>query len=80
MTDAPYEALDASAVVTRDSKRRGDGWLVGEADIGHSNRLGWFEGFKLMLATTPEGVVITGLGLARASAKEQPMAETFFAL
>ena len=80
--DAPealYEALDAAPVVTRCAKRRGGGWLVGEADIGYSNRLGWFEGLKLLLATTPEGV-ITGFGLCPASAKDQPMAETFFYL
>ena len=76
--DALYEALDAAAVVTRDCKRRGIGWLL-EADIGHSNRLGWFEGLKLLLSTTKDGV-ITGFGLAAASAKEQPMAETFFHL
>lgn len=77
--ESPYEALDTSAIETRDAKRRGYGWLVGQADIGHSNRLGWYEGLKLILATTPEGV-ITGFGLAPASAKEQPMAETFFYL
>lgn len=76
---APYEALDICAVVTRDAKRRGGGWLVGQADIGHSNRLGWYEGLKLILATTPKGV-ITGFGLAPASKKEQPIAETFFYL
>ena len=77
--EALYEALDATAVVTRDAKRRGNGWLMGQADVGHSNRLGWYEGLKLLLATTPEGVV-TGFGLAPASEKEQPMAETFFHL
>ncbi len=76
---ALYEALDATAVVTRDAKRRGDGWLLGQADIGHSNRLGWYEGLKLLLATTPCGI-ITGFGIAPASNKEQPMAETFFYL
>ncbi len=76
---ALYEALDATAVVTRSSKRRGDGWLFHQADIGHSNRLGWYEGLKLLLATTPEGI-ITGFGMAPASEKEQPMAETFFYL
>ena len=35
---ALYEALDATAVVTRNSKRRGAGWLFSQADIGHSNR------------------------------------------
>lgn len=76
---APYEALDTSAVVTRDAKRRGSGWLVGQADIGHSNRLGWYEGLNVLLSTTPKGV-ITGFGLSPASTKEQPMAETFFYL
>jgi len=76
---APYEALDATAIVTRDSKRRGDGWLAGKADIGHSNRIGWFEGFKMLLASSPEGI-ITGFGISPASDKEQPMAETFFYL
>jgi hypothetical protein len=41
-----YEALDSSAVPTRDAKRRGAGWLPGLADIGWSNRLGWYEGFS----------------------------------
>jgi len=77
--EAPYEALDLAAIVIRDAKRRGTGWLPGEADLGQSNRLGWYEGFKMPLAVTPEGV-ITGFGLAPASAKEQPIAETFFYL
>src|SRR5215831_15846241 len=73
-----YEALDSAAVPTRDSKRRGSGWLAGQADIGWSNRLGWYEGFHLLVATTPGGV-ITGFGFAAASSKDQPLAETFFA-
>jgi len=77
--DAIYEALDASAVVTRNAKRRGRGWLIGEANIGKSNRLGWYEGLKLLMSTTPDGV-ITGFGIAKASEKDQPMAETFFSL
>ena len=77
--DALYEALDATAVVVRDAKRRREGWLVGEANIGKSNRLGWYEGLKLLLSSTSEGI-ITGFGLAPASAKDQPMAETFFFL
>lgn len=77
--EAPYEALDLLPIVIRDAKRRGTGWLTGEADIGKSNRLGWYEGFKAPLAVTPKGV-ITGFGLAPASAKEQPIAETFFYL
>jgi hypothetical protein len=74
-----YEALDSSGVPTRDAKRRGAGWLPGLADIGWSNRLGWYEGFHLLLAVNPSGV-ITGFGFAAASTKDQPLAETFFAL
>lgn len=77
--DCPYEALDSSAVPTRDVKRRGVGWLPGLADIGRSNRLGWYEGFHLLMAVNPAGV-ITGFGFGSASAKDQPLAETFFAL
>jgi hypothetical protein len=76
--DDLYEALDATAVPTRDAKRRGVGWLAGQADIGWSNRLGWFEGFHLLLTVTPVGV-ITGFGFGAASTKDQPLAETFLA-
>ncbi|MCA1838423.1 MAG: IS982 family transposase [Actinobacteria bacterium] len=74
-----FEALDCSAVPVRDSKRRGEGWLAGYADIGWSNRLGWYEGFCLLTAVDPTGV-ITGFGFGPASTKDQQMAETFFAL
>jgi hypothetical protein len=73
-----YEALDSAAVPTRDAKRRGVGWLAGQADSGWSNRLGWYEGFHLLVAVTSGGV-ITGFGFAAASTKDQPLAETFFA-
>jgi hypothetical protein len=76
----PYEALDASAMPIRDAKRRGAGWLAGYADIGWSNSsLGWYEGFRLLVAVNPAGA-ITGFGFACASTKDQPLAETFFAL
>jgi hypothetical protein len=74
-----YEALDSSGVPIRDAKRRGAGWLPGLADIGWSNRLGWYEGFHLLLAVNPVGV-ITGFGFGAASTKDQPLAGTFFAL
>lgn len=74
----PYEALDSAAMVVRDSKRRGTGWLAGYADIGWSNRLGWYEGFRLLVAVSPTGV-ITGFGFSAASTADQPMAETFLA-
>jgi hypothetical protein len=75
----PYEALDSTGVATRDAKRRGPGWLPGLANIGWSNRLGWYEGFHLLLAVSPVGV-ITGFGFGPASTKDQLVAETFFAL
>src|SRR5215211_2689810 len=74
-----HAALDSSGIPTRDAKRRGAGWLPGLADIGWSNRLGWYEGCHLLLAVNPLGV-ITGFGLGAASTKDQPLAETFFAL
>jgi Transposase DDE domain len=74
-----YEALDSSGMPTRDAKRRGAGWLPGLADIGWSNRLGWYEGFHLLLAVNPVGV-ITGFGFGPARTKDQPLADTFVAL
>ena len=75
----PYQALDSSAMPIRDAKRRGEGWLAGQADIGWSNSLGWYEGFRLLVATAPTGV-ITGFGFSAASATDQQVAETFFAV
>src|ERR671912_1363526 len=82
LTDAqkcPYQALDSSAMPIRDCKRRGHGWLAGYADIGWSNSLGWYEGFSLLAAVDPTGVV-TGFCFADASTADQQMAETFFVL
>lgn len=76
---AAYQALDSTALVVREAKRRGRGWLAGQADIGWSNRLGWYEGLHLLLAVDPHGV-ITGHGLSPASVKDQRLAETFFAV
>lgn len=52
-----YEVLDSSAMPVRDAKRRGADWLFGYADIGWSNRLGWYEGFRLLAAVDPSGVI-----------------------
>ena len=77
--DCLYEALDTAGVPTRDAKRRGAGWLPGVADIGWSNRIGWYEGLHLMLAVNPDGI-ITGFGFGSASTHDLALAETFFAL
>jgi Transposase DDE domain len=74
-----YEALDSSGIATRDAKRRGCGWLPGLADIGWSNRSGWYEGFHLLLAVNPTGI-ITGFAFGSASTHDVHLAETFFAL
>jgi hypothetical protein len=73
-----YEVLDSTAVVTRNAQRRGTGWLVGQADLGWSNRVGWYAGLHLLTAVTPEGV-ITGSGCAPASTADQRLAETVLA-
>jgi hypothetical protein len=75
----PYQSLDTSAMPVRDAKRRGGGWLAGYADIGWSNSIGWYEGFSLLSAVEPSGV-ITGFCFAPASTAEEPLAETFFAV
>src|ERR671912_96977 len=75
----PYQALDSSAMPIRDCKRRGHGWLAGQADIGWSNSIGWYEGFSLLVAIEPSGI-ITGYCFSAASSADQSMAESFFAL
>jgi hypothetical protein len=77
-TAASYEALDGTAVPTRNAKRRGRGWLAGIADIGKCLRRGWIEGLRLLVSTTPEGAV-TGWGVGPASANDRALAETLFA-
>jgi hypothetical protein len=77
--EGAYEALDSSAMPIRDAKRRGSGWLAGQADIGWSNSIGWYEGFSLLTAVAPTGV-ITGFCFGPASSADQPLAETFFDL
>jgi hypothetical protein len=72
-----YEVLDTTAAPVRNAKRSGSGWLAGQAAIGWSNRLGWYEGFHVLVAATPDGV-ITGHGFGPGNAKDQPLAETFF--
>jgi hypothetical protein len=75
--EARYEILDCTAAPTRNAKRRGRGWLPGEATIGWSNRLGWYEGFHLLLATLPNGA-ISGFGFGSAHANDRELAEALF--
>jgi hypothetical protein len=73
-----YEVLDATAAPVRNAKRSGSGWLAGQAALGRSSRLGWYEGFAVLIAATPDGV-ITGHGFGPGNTKDQTLAETFFA-
>jgi hypothetical protein len=75
----PYAALASAGVPTRDAQRRGAGWLPGLADIGWSNRRGWYAGCHLWLAVNPVGS-ITGFGFGAASPKDQPLANPFLTL
>ena len=79
--DAPtcaYEALDSLGVVTRNVKRRGHGWLDGQAAKGWCTRRGYFHGLTLLLAVTPSGA-ITGYGLTLTTTSDQARADTFLA-
>jgi hypothetical protein len=75
---AEYEVLDATAAPIRNLKRSGSGWLAGQAAIGKSSRLGWYEGFAVLVAASPDGV-ITGHGFGPGNTKDQVLAETFLA-
>lgn len=76
--DDIFEVLDTMGLRTRHYKRRGSGWLAGLANFGYCNRLGYYEGFNVITSSKPTGV-ISGFGMAPASTKEQPFAETFLA-
>jgi hypothetical protein len=73
-----YQVLDGVGIRVRNAKRRGWGHLDGYANIGHSNRLGWFEGFYVLIANTAKGA-ITGFGFGPASTNDRSMAETLLA-
>jgi len=73
------EAIDGSAVPVRDRHRRGNSWLCGQADVGYSNRLGWYYGFRLLVAVTAQGA-ITGYCFAPASCNDRHLAEALLAL
>lgn len=74
-----FEVLDSVPIPVRNLKRRGRGWLAGQARIGWSTRLGWYMGFHGLIAVNPSGV-ITGFAFSGANEKDQPLAETFLAL
>jgi len=76
---AAYEALDSLGAPVRHAKRRGGGWLDGLSGLGWSNRLGWYQGFHVLTAVNPTGV-ITGFGFGPGNTSDQALTETFLAL
>lgn len=73
-----FEVLDGTGLTMRNAKRRGAGWLCGQADIGWCTRTGRYEGLRLLVSATPSGAV-TGWGIGPASTNDRVLAETFFA-
>ena len=53
--------------------------MAGRADYGYSSREGTFFGFHVLVSVSPQGV-ICGFAFGPGSAKEQKLAECFFAL
>jgi hypothetical protein len=73
-----YEVLDSTGIPTRNTCRRGNGWLDGQADRGWCTRVGWYVGAHLLTVVTPAGVV-TGYGEAPAASADVRLAETLLA-
>lgn len=72
-----YEILDGTGLAVRNDRRGGVGWLPEAVAIGSCRRLGWFEGFRLLVCTGERGVV-TGWGCGSATTGERALAETLF--
>lgn len=73
-----FEVLDCTAMPTRDRRRRGRGWMPGEMALGHSTRLGYYAGGKVLTCVSPSGG-LTGFALAPANALDRVVAEGFLA-
>lgn len=72
----PYEVIDGTALPLRTNGRRG-GVITDFTARGKSTRLGWVIGCRLLVTTTPTGI-ITGTAVAPANAHDSTLAETFF--
>jgi hypothetical protein len=73
-----YQVVDTTGVPTRNYKRRHFGWLPAEVELGYCTRVGWYQGFRVLVAATEQGI-ITGFGVGEAQRRDPPLAETFFA-
>jgi hypothetical protein len=70
--DFCYGAVAASAVL----RRRAGGWLAEQAEIGWGNRIGCYEGFRLLLSVNSQRVM-TGFCFGSGNTQDQPLAEDF---
>jgi Transposase DDE domain len=75
---APWELLDSTAKPLRNRQRRGEGALQELTACGRSLRLDYFLGIRVLVATTPDGV-ITGTAIAPGNTNDHPLAEVLFA-
>jgi hypothetical protein len=73
------QVIDTTPIPVRDYRRRGNGWMAGDADIGYATRLGWYQGFRLLVAVGAYGA-ITGYCFAPASTNDRRLADALFAL
>ena len=74
---APYECLDGTGVALRSNGRR-TAALPGFMARGRATRLGWFVGCRLLLATTPSGVV-TGWAVSPGNRHDSALATALLA-
>lgn len=72
-----YAILDGTGIAVRNGKRQGGGWVPEATGIGSCSRLGYFEGFRLLLCTGEQGAV-TGWGCGTATTGERALADTLF--
>lgn len=62
--------------LTRNSERPGTSWLLGQTAFGHSNRLGLFHGFWVLLAVVLMDVT-TGFDYTTAREQNVALTDTF---
>lgn len=72
-----YEILDGTGLAVRNDRRGGTGWVPGLGDVGSCRRLGWFDGFRLLVCAGERGVV-TGWGCGSATTGERALTDTLF--
>lgn len=73
-----HEIIDGTGIATRNSKRRGVGWLSAlEATVGKCSRLGYFHGIRLLLCVSAAGAV-TGWVSGPAATGERALATALF--